>query len=88
MAEFTIPEFITVHIGPPSQGGQNVTVPFADYIKNVASVKSVIGKNLQRIVSAFGRIPLCWNAEVKTFYNICFSLILRSLYGKNQTRIR
>ena len=37
MAEFTIPEFITVHIGPPSQGGQNVTVPFADYIKNVAS---------------------------------------------------
>ena len=37
MAEFTIPEFITVHIGPPSQGGQNVTVPFADYIKYVAS---------------------------------------------------
>ena len=37
MAEFTIPEFITVHIGSPSKGGQNVTVPFADYIKNVAS---------------------------------------------------
>ena len=37
MAEFTIPEFITVHIGAPSSGGQNVTVPFADYIKNVAS---------------------------------------------------
>lgn len=37
MAEFTIPEFITVHIGAPSSSGQNVTVPFADYIKNVAS---------------------------------------------------
>ena len=37
MAEFTIPEFITVHIGAPSSGGQNVTIPFSDYIKNVAS---------------------------------------------------
>ncbi len=32
-----IPERITVHIGPPSSGGENVTVSFADYIKNVAS---------------------------------------------------
>ncbi|MBQ5591172.1 MAG: peptidoglycan-binding protein [Clostridia bacterium] len=37
MAEFTIPEFITVHIGAPSNSGQNITIPFADYIKNVAS---------------------------------------------------
>ncbi len=37
MAEFTIPEFITVHIGAPSSSGQNITLPFADYIKNVAS---------------------------------------------------
>ena len=33
----TIPETITVHLGPPSSDAQNVTVPFADYIKNVAS---------------------------------------------------
>lgn len=33
----TIPETITVHLGPPSSNAQNVTVPFADYIKNVAS---------------------------------------------------
>lgn len=32
-----IPETITVHLGPPDQPAQNVTVPFADYIKNVAS---------------------------------------------------
>ena len=32
-----IPETITVHLGAPGDGGENVTVPFADYIKNVAS---------------------------------------------------
>lgn len=32
-----IPENITVHLGPPDSAAPNVTVPFADYIKNVAS---------------------------------------------------
>lgn len=32
-----IPEEITVHLGAPSQEAENVTVPFTDYIKNVAS---------------------------------------------------
>lgn len=32
-----IPETITVHLGTPSQYAANVTVSFADYIKNVAS---------------------------------------------------
>ena len=32
-----IPEMITVHLGPPDSAAQNVTVPFQDYIKNVAS---------------------------------------------------
>lgn len=32
-----IPEFITVHLGPPDSSAPNVTVPYADYIKNVAS---------------------------------------------------
>ncbi len=32
-----IPESITVHLGAPNEAAQNVTVPFADYIKNVAS---------------------------------------------------
>lgn len=32
-----IPEFITVHLGPPDSDAPNVTVPYADYIKNVAS---------------------------------------------------
>ena len=32
-----IPEYITVHLGPPDSNAANVTVPFSDYIKNVAS---------------------------------------------------
>ena len=32
-----IPEFITVHLGTPSSSARNVTVPFTEYIKNVAS---------------------------------------------------
>ncbi|MBQ3602612.1 MAG: peptidoglycan-binding protein [Clostridia bacterium] len=37
MAVPTIPETITVHLGAPSAAAQNVTLPFSDYIKNVAS---------------------------------------------------
>lgn len=32
-----IPETITVHLGLPNSPAENVTVPFADYVKNVAS---------------------------------------------------
>ena len=32
-----IPQYITVHLGPPTSNAENVTVSFADYIKNVAS---------------------------------------------------
>lgn len=37
MASTTIPQFITVHLGTPSSNAENVTVPFPEYIKNVAS---------------------------------------------------
>lgn len=32
-----VPNEITVHLGPPSSNAENVTVPFVEYIKNVAS---------------------------------------------------
>ena len=32
-----VPENITVHLGRPESSAENVTVPFAEYIKNVAS---------------------------------------------------
>lgn len=37
LREVYIPEFITVHLGRPTDWAQNVTVKFVDYIKNVAS---------------------------------------------------
>ena len=33
----TIPQNITVHLGAPDSNAMNITIPFADYIKNVAS---------------------------------------------------
>lgn len=33
----SIPETITVHLGPPDSNAENITLPFADYVKNVAS---------------------------------------------------
>ena len=32
-----VPEVITVHLGSPQAYARNVTVPFKDYVKNVAS---------------------------------------------------
>ena len=32
-----VPQQITVHLGPPGSSAPNVTVPFIDYVKNVAS---------------------------------------------------
>lgn len=32
-----VPEMITVHLGAPSSAAENVTIPFLDYIANVAS---------------------------------------------------
>ena len=32
-----VPQQITVHLGPPDANAANVTVPFSEYIKNVAS---------------------------------------------------
>ena len=32
-----VPQFITVHMGPPQSSAENVTVSFPEYVKNVAS---------------------------------------------------
>ncbi len=37
MATPVIPATITVHLGSPNQPAENITVPFTEYIKNVAS---------------------------------------------------
>jgi peptidoglycan hydrolase-like protein with peptidoglycan-binding domain len=64
----TIPENITVHLGAPDEKAENVTVPFIDYIKNVASSElyptwpeNAIRANIYAIVSiALNRVFTEW----------------------------
>jgi peptidoglycan hydrolase-like protein with peptidoglycan-binding domain len=64
----TIPEYITVHLGNPNEDAENVTIPFIDYIKNVASSElyptwpeNALRANIHAIVSvALNRIALEW----------------------------
>ncbi len=59
-----VPQQITVHLGSPSSNAANVTVPFIDYVKNVASSEiyptwdeSALRANIYAIVSfALNRI--------------------------------
>jgi len=53
-----VPQQITVHLGPPTEYTANVTVPFSDYVKNVASSEiyptwdeSALRANIYAIVS-------------------------------------
>ncbi len=53
-----VPQRITVHLGPPDSQAENVTVPFIDYVKNVASSEiyptwdeSALRANILAIVS-------------------------------------
>lgn len=64
----TIPQRITVHLGPPSSDAENVTVSFVDYVKNVASSEiyptweeSALRANILAIVSfALNRVYTEW----------------------------
>ncbi len=58
LPEVIIPEFITVHMGAPNSNAKNYTVPYKDYIKNVASCEiystwpsNAIRANIYAIIS-------------------------------------
>ncbi len=63
-----IPQTITVHLGPPGSEAENVTVPFSDYIKNVASSEiyptwpeAALRANILAIISfALNRVYTEW----------------------------
>lgn len=63
-----IPDSITVHLGTPTEQAENVTVPFIDYIKNVASSElyptwpeASLKANIYAIISiALNRIYTEW----------------------------
>jgi peptidoglycan hydrolase-like protein with peptidoglycan-binding domain len=64
----TIPSSITVHLGNPSSSARNITVPFVDYIKNVASgeiyptwPEAALEANIYAIISfALNRVYTEW----------------------------
>ena len=63
-----VPEFITVHMGPPNSDAQNITVPYIYYLKSVASseiyptwpVESLRANILAQNTLALNRIYTEW----------------------------
>lgn len=68
LTQVVIPSAITVHLGPPDQPAENVTVPFIEYVKNVASSElyptwpeSALRANIYAIISvALNRVFTEW----------------------------
>ncbi|MDR1209280.1 MAG: peptidoglycan-binding protein [Clostridiales bacterium] len=66
--EVPIPEYITVHLGSPSQSASDVRVSFKDYIKNVASSEiyptwdesAIVANILAQITFALNRVYTVW----------------------------
>ncbi len=64
-----VPEFITVHLGPPDADVENVTVSFVDYIKNVASSEIYPTWSESAIVAnIYAQISFALNRIYTSFY--------------------
>lgn len=78
MAVPTIPATVRVHLGPPGSNAQNVEVPFADYIKNVASSEifstwdegAIRANVLAQISFALNRVYTEWYRAMGYDYDI------------------
>ena len=70
-----VPQNITVHLAGPDTAAANVTVPFVDYVKNVASSEiyptweeSALRANILAIVSfALNRVYTAFLAECRQY---------------------
>ncbi len=64
-----IPNYITVHLGSPDSNANNVTVPFIDYIKNVASSEIYPTWNEAALVAnIYAQISYALNKVYTEFY--------------------
>lgn len=93
LREVFVPERITVHLGEPQASAQNVSVPFADYIKNVASSEiyptwpesSLRANILCQISLALNRVFTEWYPSRGYNFNITNSTSYDQyfVYGRN-----
>ncbi len=87
-----IPTNITVHLGRPDQPAENVTVPFTDYIKNVASgeiyptwPESSLRANIYAIITfALNRIYTEWYPAQGYDFNITNTTAFDQSYAKDR----
>ncbi|MBE6157300.1 MAG: spore cortex-lytic protein [Firmicutes bacterium] len=88
-----VPSEITVHLGPPDQAVQDITVPFIDYIANVASSElyptwpaDALKANILAIVSfAMNRIYNEWYHTKGYSFDITSSPIYDQTYIPNRS---
>ncbi len=65
----SIPQYITVHLGPPDSNAENVTVSFPQYIKNVASSEIYPTWNESAIyANIYAQISYALNRVYTNFY--------------------
>ena len=65
----SIPQYITVHLGPPDSNAENVTVSFSQYIKNVASSEIYPTWNEAAIyANIYAQISYALNRVYTNFY--------------------
>lgn len=87
-----IPETITVHLGPPGAEAENITVPFVDYVKNVASSEiyptwpeEALRANIYAITTyALNRIYNEWYPSRGYSFDITNSTQFDQAYVKNR----
>lgn len=87
-----IPTDITVHLGTPDQPAENVTVPFTDYIKNVASgeiyptwPENSLRANIYAIITfALNRIYTEWYTAKGYDFNITSTTAFDQSYDKDR----
>ena len=87
-----IPEEITVHLGKPDEAASNITVPFVDYISNVASSElyptwptSALTANIYAIISfAMNRIYNEWYRSKGYNFDITSSPFYDQTFKENR----
>ena len=88
-----VPNNITVHLGKPDEDAKNITIPFTDYIANVAAneiyptwPKNAIIANLYAIISfAMNRIYNEWYRSKGYNFDITSSPIYDQTYVENKS---